>query len=85
VGDVVTAPDFRATATDPATCWRAEISFQKLVDPTLEFLLPLTAIADVVPKSLIRAAASGFSVPDEVVLELERRLASVLLSGQSSP
>jgi putative restriction endonuclease len=85
VGEIVTAPDFRGTPTDPEPRWRADIGFQKLVDPTQEFLLSLFAIEDVVPASLVAAAASGFSVPDDVALELERRLAPVLLAGQPAP
>ena len=85
VSEIVTAPDFRSTRTDPEPRWRAEIAFQKLVDPTQEFLLSLSAIEDAVPASLVTAAASGFSVPDDVELELERRLAPVLLASQLAP
>ncbi len=85
VGEIVTAPDFRPTPIDLPPRWRVEIRFQKLVDPTQEFLLSLFAIEDIVPASLVTAAASGFSVPDDVALELERRLAPVLLAGQLAP
>ena len=85
VGEIVGGPDHRATPTDPHPCWRAEIRFQKLVDPTVRFLLPLNSIKDVVPPGLVTAPASGFSVPPDVAAFLERRLVSVLLAGRPAP
>jgi hypothetical protein len=60
---------------------RANILFQKLVDPTDGFLLPLAEVDDFVPQSLIAAQRSGTRVTDDVAAELERRLAPVLLAG----
>lgn len=81
VGEIVTMADERATPTDSDIRWRVGVRFQKLVDPTVRFLLPLDAIEDFVPVSLVNAAASGFSVPDDVAGELERRLAPILMAG----
>ncbi|HMF61028.1 MAG TPA: HNH endonuclease signature motif containing protein, partial [Vicinamibacterales bacterium] len=50
-------------------------------DPAGGFLLPLAAVEDFVPESLINAQSSGTRVPDNVAAELERRLAPVLLAG----
>ncbi len=85
VGEIVTAPIELETPTAPKPRWMADIRFQSLVDPTKEFLLPLLAIKDVVPDGLISAQASGFPVSDDVALELERRLAPVLLASQRAP
>lgn len=75
-GTILDGPDYRATGTDDeGPRHRALISFERLVDPTVGFLLPLEAIADIVPGQLINAMASGYSVPDSVASEIEYRLA----------
>jgi hypothetical protein len=84
VGEIVGLPQRVSTPTDPEARLRANIRFQKLVDPTVGFLLTLASINDFVPQSLINAQGSGVRVPDDVVLELERRLAPVLLEGLAS-
>lgn len=81
VGEIFGGPEERATPTDPDLRWRVGVWFQKLVDPTSGFILPLAAVEDVLPTFLLNAAASGFSVPDGVAGELERRLAPILLPG----
>lgn len=81
VGEIVGRPERRSTPTDPEMHLRANIRFQKLLDPTTGFLLPLTEIDNFVPQSLIRAQSSGTRVSDDVAAELERRLAPVLLAG----
>lgn len=81
VGEIVGRPERRGTLTDPEIHLRANIRFQKLVDPTAptySFLLPLAEIDDFVPQSLIAAMRSGTLVSDDVAAELERRLSPVL-------
>ncbi|WP_162241334.1 HNH endonuclease [Methylobacterium sp. Leaf113] len=77
VGVIVGGPEVRSTPTDPLKCPRAEIRFERLVDPTKEFLLPLEANKDILSDNLVTAHASGNSVPDEIANELEKRLASL--------
>ena len=81
VGEIVGRPERRATPTDPAEHLRVNVRFQKLVDPTAGFLLPLAEVDGFVPPRLITAQSSGTRVPDDVAEELERRLAPVLLAG----
>ena len=81
VGEIVGSPERRITPTDLEAHLRAEIRFQKLVDPTADFLLPLTAVEEFVPQRLINAQISGTRVPDDVAAELEHRLIAVLLTG----
>jgi hypothetical protein len=80
VGEIVGRPKKLSTPTDPEMHLRANIRFQKLVDPSAGFLLALAEI-DFVPRSLIAAQRSGTRVSDNVAAELERRLAPVLLAG----
>lgn len=80
VGEIVGRPERLSTPTDPEIHLRANIRFQKLVDPTAGFLLTLAEVDDFVPQSLIAAQRSGTRVSDDVAAELERRLAPVLLA-----
>ncbi len=66
VGEIIGRPESRSTPTDPKIFLRANIRFQKLVDPTAGFLLPLAEVDDFVPKTLIAAYRSGTRVPDDV-------------------
>ncbi len=70
----------RNTVTDSKMQWRAEIKFERLVDPTIEFLLPFHAIDDVLPRNLVNAQSSGTRVPSEVEAEIERRLLGGIFS-----
>ena len=81
VGEIIGRPELVSTPTDPVMRPRANIRFQKLVDPTDGFLLRLAEVVDFVPQSIIAAQSSGTRVPDDVAAELERRLAPVLLAG----
>ncbi len=81
VGEIVGRPERLSTPTDPEMHLRANIRFQKLVDPSVGFLLPLAAVDDFVPQKLIAAQRSGTRVSDDVAAELERRLAPMLLAG----
>ena len=81
VGEIVRSPEMRSTPTDPELHRRAEIRFQRLVDPTADFLLPLASVEEFVPRHLINAQSSGTLVPDDVAAELEHRLIAVLLDG----
>ncbi|MBC4014618.1 DUF3883 domain-containing protein [Siccirubricoccus deserti] len=76
IGTIIDGPKFLATDTDDERPrHRALVGFNRLVDPTKGFLLPLEAIEDVVPGQLINAMASGYSVPDQIAEELDKRLA----------
>jgi len=81
VGEIIGAPQKLSSPTDPKSRLRANIRFQKLVDPTAGLLLRLDAIDDFVGSNLINAQQSGTRVPDDVATELERRLAPVLMAG----
>jgi len=59
--------------------FRCLVSFDALVDPTVEYLLKLDDISDLVSSTLIGAESSGTTVPPEIVPELERRLAPMLV------
>jgi putative restriction endonuclease len=87
IGNIVGGPETRTVQSDNlGPLPRALIRFERLVDPSTDFLLRLEAIDDVVPPSLITAQASGNSVSDEIASELERRLAppaSPLEGGQA--
>jgi putative restriction endonuclease len=75
VGNIVGGPETRVVQSDNlGPLPRALIRFERLVDPSVDFLLRLEEIDDVVPPSLITAQASGNSVSDEIASEIERRL-----------
>lgn len=84
IGEIVDYPKMVSDPTESGIHLRAKIRFQKLVDPTAGFLLPLDAIKDLVPQSLINARRSGMPVPDEVAAELERRLIPMLAGALAS-
>lgn len=76
VGEIIERPCLRTEPTDidEKPRYRAKILFNRLVDPSQEFLLDYQHIQNLVPESLVNANASGNSVPEDVVSELERRL-----------
>jgi hypothetical protein len=65
VGEIVGSPEMRSTPTDPELHLRAEIRFQKLVDPTADFLLPFAEVEEFVRQRLINAQRSGTLVPND--------------------
>jgi len=78
VGTIVGGPELRSDPDDEdqgRPHFRCRVSFDALVDPTVEYLLGLEEISDLVAPGLINANPSGLSVPAEIVPELERRLA----------
>lgn len=76
VGTIIDGPDNRDSPSDNEGVQpRALIQFEKLVDPLHGFLLSLDEIDDLVPRTRINAPGSGFSVPAEIVPEIEKRLA----------
>ena len=80
VGEIVEAPSLRPDPTDieGGLTNRARIRFDKLVDPSREFLLGFRSIESFVPEALVNAQASGNSVPDAVAAELEKQLGPLL-------
>jgi hypothetical protein len=81
VGTIIAGPEYTDSPTDTdGRKHRGLIRFERLVDPGEGFLLRLDEIEDIVPLSMINAQASGFSVPDEIVPEIERR---ILLSSSA--
>ena len=80
VGTIIDGPEHRSSPSDQEGLKpRAHIRFEKLVDPTEGFLLRLDEINDIVPSNNITAQASGNRVPEEIIPELERRLAPWLM------
>ena len=81
VGTIIDGPELRDSPSDQEGLrHRALIRFVKLVDPTEGFLLRLDEIDDIVPVSNVKAQASGNSVPEEIIEELEKRLARWLMA-----
>ena len=78
IGELMEPPRLQDDPTDGSggLQHRAKIRFQQLVDPSEAFLLDYEAIQSILPESLVAAQASGTKVPEDVALELERRLAS---------
>jgi putative restriction endonuclease len=84
LGTIIGGPENRSVPSDDlGPVPRALVRFERLVDPSTEFLLRLEEIEDVVPPTLINAQASGNSVADEVASEIEKRLE--LWGGPSIP
>ncbi len=85
-GEIIEAPELRADETEPDMVpqHRANVRFDRLIDPRDGFLLELSTIRDVVIDDLVNAFASGNSVPEAVAAELERRLASASLGGEEA-
>jgi hypothetical protein len=73
-GLLVDGPSFMQTATDTKPKWRMQVRFDRLVDPTKKFLLPLRGNESLFPQSLVRAQASGTKVSDDVAEKLLERL-----------
>jgi hypothetical protein len=79
VGTIAGKPEERDEPSDTGGLrFRVPIRFERLVDPTRNFLLRLEEIGDSVPSGLIKALASGEGVPEEKIPELERKLSSSL-------
>lgn len=80
VGEIAESPRLQTDPTDidQSLRYRAKIRFDRLVDPRREFLIEFDAIAGIVPETIITAQASGIRVPDEVMIELEKRLSPFL-------
>ena len=77
VGTIVDGPEIISSPSDQeGQRYRALIRFEKLIDPAEGFLLRLNEILDVVPPNTVVAQASGTRLPDEVSVELERRLST---------
>ncbi len=74
VGSIIQGPELRPSDQGGARP-QALIRFETLVDPTEGFLLRLDEIDDFVPPNTVAAQASGNSVPDGIIVELESRLA----------
>lgn len=76
VGTIADEPGIQGYPNDidKAPTSRARIKFDRLVDPSHEFLLEYDLIKDFVDETLIAAQASGTSVADDVAVELEKRL-----------
>lgn len=74
-GTIIAGPELRHEPSDLSGAQpRVLVRFTRLVDPTTNYLLRLDELEDIVPNHLIRAQASGNSVPEDVHIELERRL-----------
>lgn len=78
VGEVVGEPYLipEESKHSSAPQFFAPIMFGALVDPTVEMLLPLAAIKDVVPRTLVNIQASGTGVGEKVASVLDAMLAS---------
>lgn len=80
VGQIIEYPRLQADPTDieGKETFRARIGFDRLVDPGRAFLLSLEDISDILPDGLLTAQSSGVGVPEEVAIEIEKRLAPLL-------
>ena len=80
VGEIIEPPRLQNEPTDAyeGPRFRAKIRFDRLVDPSREFLIEFDAINEIVPDTLITAQASGNGVPEDVAIELEKRLSPLL-------
>ncbi len=85
VGRIIEEPRPQADRTDidDGLRHRVKICFELLVDPDLTFLVDFETIRGIVPTSLIAAQASGYRVPDTVVLQLEQLLGSLFQLAKS--
>jgi hypothetical protein len=83
VGTIVGSPKPRVDDSDGVARPHAQIRFEKLVDPTKDFLLRLEDIQDIVPETNINSNSSGIRVLDGIIPELEARLTGKTAS--SSP
>ena len=80
VGEIIDAPRLRTDTTDidEGPRHRIKIRFDRLVDPSREFLLSYQTVQGIVPETLITAQASGNGVPEDVASELDRLLSPLL-------
>jgi len=79
VGEIIERPGLQTDPSDnEGPRYRAKIRFDRLVDPSREFLIGLDTINDIVPETLVNAQASGNRVPQAVALELEKRLSPLI-------
>jgi putative restriction endonuclease len=74
VGTIIGSPKPRVDDSDGVARLRAQVRFERLVDPTKRFLLRLEDIRDVVTDTIINAARSGIKVPETAIPQLEVRL-----------
>lgn len=85
VGEIIEGPELRAELAreggEPR--WGVLVSFENIVDPDDDFLLPLDEMV-MVPKGIINSESSGIHVPDDVASHLETRLASCLPRSRPS-
>lgn len=81
VGEIIEYPRVQADPTDieGGETHRARISFARLVDPGRGFLLSLEDISDILPDALLTTQGSGIGVPEDVAIEIEKRLAPLLI------
>jgi putative restriction endonuclease len=82
VGEIIEPPRMQTDPTDidEGPRYRAKIRFDRLVDPGREFLIELNTVKEIVPETLIAAQSSGLGVPEDVEIELEKRLSPFLRS-----
>ena len=80
-GKIIEPPRLQADPTDieGGETYRARIRFDRLVDPSRTFLLGLEDFSDILPDTLLNAQSSGIGVPEDVAIEIEKRLAPLLL------
>ena len=80
VGEITESPRVQVDETDldEVPRHRVKIMFNRLVDPSREFLLDYDIIKDILPETLISAQASGIGVPEAVTSELENLLSPLL-------
>ncbi|WP_205680513.1 HNH endonuclease [Bradyrhizobium sp. LVM 105] len=76
IGEIIERPRLQIDSADldEVPRHRAMIRFDRLVDPSREFLIKLDAIQDILPDTLVTTQSSGVGVPENVALELEKRL-----------
>ena len=83
VGEIIETPRLQ---TDPDDIdggprHRAKIRFNRLVDPSQEFLLDYQTVQEIVPQTLITALASGNGVPEEVATALDSHISPLLAAS----
>ena len=77
VGKLLERPQLQPDPTDigGGHVYRVLIIFDQLVDPGKDFLLGMDELNSFVPDELFNTQSSGISVPEDVVAEIEKRLA----------
>jgi putative restriction endonuclease len=76
-GTIVDGPSHMLTATDKKPKWRMLVRFDRLVDPTTRYLIPLKGNEQLFPKTLVDAQASGTTVPDNIADKILDRLTAL--------